>query len=95
MKYRKMIIMDTITHSQVQELVNQLPAKKLQLAYNLLVDLADKESSEISPQLNFMLLSVDERRRIMAQQAKQMVSHYKKTAHERETWQAGDFTDDC
>ena len=86
--------MDTITHSQVQELVNRLPAKKLPLAYDLLVDLADKESSEISPQLNFMLLPLNERRRIMAQQAEQMVSHYEETAHERKIWQAGDFIDE-
>ena len=86
--------MDTITHSQVQELVNRLPAKKLQLAYSLLVDLADKESSEISPQLNFMLLSLNERRRIMAQQAEQMVAHYEQTAHKRKIWQAGDFIDE-
>lgn len=86
--------MDTITHSQVQKLVNQLPVKKLPLVYNLLVDLADKESSEISHQLNFMLLPLNERRRIMAQQAEQMVSFYKETAHERETWQAGDFIDE-
>ena len=85
------MIMDTITHSQVQEIVNRLPAKKLPLAYDLLVDLADEESSEISPQLNFMLLLLDERRRIMAQQTKQTVSHYKETANERELWQAGDF----
>jgi len=87
--------MDTITHSQVNKLVNQLPTKKLPIAYNLLADLAKKESSEISHQLNFMLLPINERRRIMAQQAEQMVSFYKETAQEREEWQAGDFIDEC
>ena len=48
--------METITYSQVQELINKLPAKKLPLAYRLLVDLVDKGVPEISPQLNFMLL---------------------------------------
>ena len=89
-----MIIIEIITHSQVQEIVNRLPAKKLPLVYDLLVDLVDKESSEISPQLNFMLLPLNERRRIMAQQAEQMVSHYKETAQERIEWQAGDFIDE-
>lgn len=86
--------MDTITRSLVQEVVNRLPTKKLTLAYNFLVDLADKESSEISPQLNFMLLPLNERRRIMAQQAERMVSHYKETAYEKSEWQAGDFIDE-
>lgn len=83
--------MDTITYSQVQELVNRLPSKKLQLAYSLLVDLADKEAYEISPQIHFMLLPSSERRRIMSQQAEQMVAHYEQEASERQTWQAGDF----
>jgi len=83
--------MDTITHSHVQELVSRLPIKRLPLVYNFLVDLTDNESMEISPQLNFMLLPLSEKRRIMAQQAEQMVSHYEETAQEREVWQAGDF----
>jgi len=88
------MIMHTITHSQVQEIVKRLPAKKLPIAYDLLVDLVEKESSEISPQLNFMLLPLNERRRITAQQADRKVSHYKETAHERREWQAGDFIDE-
>ena len=67
---------------------------KLPLAYDFLVGLADKESSEISPQLNFMLLPLNEQRRIMAQQAEHKVSHYKETAHESSEWQAGDFIDE-
>jgi len=71
-----------------------LTTKKLPLAYDLLVDLVEKESSEISPQLNFMLLPLNERRRIMAQQPELVVSHDKETAHERGEWQAGDFIDE-
>jgi hypothetical protein len=94
-EYIKLMNMGTITHSQVNKLVNRLPAKKLPLAYNLLADLAEKESSENSHQLNFLLLPINERRRIMAQQAEEMVSFYKETAHERKDWQAGDFIDEC
>ncbi len=86
--------MEAITYSQVQELVQKLPATKLLLAYNFLIDLADKETDWQSPQLNFMLLPLNERRRIMAQQAKQMVAHYEQTSEERQTWQAGEFLDE-
>ena len=86
--------METIPHSQVQEIVNRLPVKKQLIAYDFLVDLADKESSEISTQLNFMRLPLNEQRWILAQQAERMVSHYKETAHERREWQAGDFIDE-
>ena len=88
------MIMDTINYSRVQEIVNRLPANKLPLAYDFLLDLADKESSEISPQINFMLLPLNERRRIIAQQAEHKVSHYKETAYETRAWQAGDFIDE-
>lgn len=86
--------MEAITYSQIQELINKLPAKKLPLAYRLLVDLVEKEASEISPQLNFMLLPLEERRRIMAKQAVQMIEHYEHTANERHEWQTGDFVNE-
>jgi len=86
--------MDTITHSQVQDLVDRLPSQKLPLAYNILADLLNIDESELSPQLNIMLLPLNERRKIMAKQAKKMVTHYKKTEDERQTWQAGDFVDE-
>ena len=85
--------MDTITYSQIQELVNQLPAAKLPLAYNFLVDLAKKEVDDQSPQFNFMLLPLSERRQIMEQQAEQLVTHYERTEIERQAWQTGDFID--
>ena len=86
-----LIIQDTITYSQVQALIKQLPPKKLSLAYSLLADLVDKPQHEVSPELNFMLLPLSERRKIMARQAEQMISHYEQTTDERETWQAGDL----
>jgi len=69
----------------------RLPARKLPLAYNLLVELVEKESDELTPQAQFMLLPLAKRKRILAQQAKQMVAHYEKSAVERQEWQAGDF----
>lgn len=86
--------MSAITYSQIQELVMKLPASKLGLVYNLLVDLAKKEEDELSPQSNFMLLPLNERRRIMNQQAKQMLAHYEQAETERQAWQAGDFIDE-
>jgi hypothetical protein len=64
--------MDTITYSNIQELVRQLP----------------------SSQLEFMRMKLDERHQILTQQAEQMVAHYKRTAVERQEWQAGDFIDE-
>jgi hypothetical protein len=86
--------METITHSQVQDLVTRLPITKLPLAYNLLIDLASTEIDSSLPQVDFMRLPLSERRRIMQQQAQQMIVHYEQTAAERENWQGGDFTDE-
>lgn len=44
-------------------------------------------------QQDFMLLPITEHRRLMAEQAQQMLSHYEETASERQTWQAGDFVE--
>ena len=81
------------THSRVQELIVQLPVKKLPIAYHLLVDLSARDADSLSLQEDFMLLPVAERRRLMAEQAKQMVAHYERTALERRAWQAGDFVE--
>ena len=83
--------MEPITYSQVQELVMRLPTTRLPLAYRLLADLADQEDDGLSPQLRLMRLPLDERRRVMAQQAEQMTAHYEQTASERQVWQGGDF----
>ncbi len=86
--------METITYSQVQDLIKQLPAQKLPLVYHLLIDLTTEGKNGASPQLDFMRLPLSERRRIMAQQAAQTVAHYEQTAAERQAWQGGDFNDD-
>lgn len=85
--------METITYTQVQRLIKKLPETKLPLAYRLLLELADKEVDTLSPQADFMRLSLDERRRILAQQAEQMKTHYEQTAGEQSEWQSGDFID--
>ena len=82
--------MKTITHAHVQELANKLPKTKLSLAFHFLQTLVDKDEETMS-QKDFASLSIDERRRILAQQAKQMKSHYEQTRAERTEWQAGDF----
>ncbi len=82
--------METITYTKVQKLVKQLPTTSLQYAYSFLFELADKKA-DVSSQIDFIHLPLDERRRLMAQQAEKMVVHYKQTANERQEWQAGDF----
>jgi len=86
--------MEAITHSQVHEIIKRLPARKLARAYSFLIDLAEKESDIQSPQVNFMLLPQEERRRMLAEQARQMAAHYDQTAEERELWQSGDFANE-
>jgi len=86
--------METITYSQVQDLVTRLPITKLPLAHSFLVDLANNAVETPSPQLDFMHLPLSERRRIMEQQALQMVTYYEQTAAEREIWQGGDFANE-
>ena len=82
--------METITHAHVQELANKLPKTKLSLAFHFLQNLVDNDQDTM-PQKDFASLSIDERRRILEQQAKQMKSHYEQTRSERTEWQAGDF----
>ena len=89
--------METVTYSQVAQLVKGLPETKLPVAYRLLAELAHDEADADteSPQLDFLRLPAEERRRVMAQQAAAMVEHYEETAEERREWQAGDFRDEC
>lgn len=86
--------METITYNQVQKLVRRLPASMLPIAYQVLMDLKNNSKKTISPQLDFLRLPLAERRRIMAQQADQMLAHYKESERERQSWQAGDFFDE-
>lgn len=85
--------METITYDQVQELVRRLPIKKLPIVYRLLVHLSTSKVDSSSPQHDFMLLPLTERRHLMAEQAKQIAAHYEETASERQVWQAGDFVE--
>lgn len=85
--------MEAVTYSQVQELVERLPATKLPLAYNLLTDLVDQETDMLSPQQQFIFLSLVERRQILTEQAEQMAAYYEQAAEERQLWQSGDFLD--
>ena len=83
--------METITYTQVQQLVEKLPETKLSLAYHLLLELVMKEVEPQSPQAAFMKLSVEEQQTLLSQQAEQMKAHYEQTANERTEWQTGNF----
>ena len=83
--------MKTITYAEVQQLVTKIPETELPLAYCLLAELAIGETE--SAQTAFMRLSVDERRKVLAQQAEQMKTHYEETTDERAEWQTADFSD--
>ena len=85
--------METVTYSQLQELVRRLPAKNLPTAYRLLAELSVGEIDSPSLQQEFMLLPLAERRRLMAEQAKQMLVHYAQMPAERQAWQTGKFTE--
>jgi hypothetical protein len=83
----------TYTHSQVQELVKQLPVKKLSIAYHLLIDLSASDADSLSLQEDFLLLPIAERRRLLAEQAEHTAAYYERTASERQIWQAGGFVE--
>ena len=85
--------MTTITHTQVQELVSQLPEAKLATAYDLLRSLLRQSGPKPMQPTEFMRLPLRERRRLMAQQATYWVDSYEQTSIERDEWQAGEFTD--
>ncbi|MCL4266418.1 MAG: hypothetical protein KJ069_24655 [Anaerolineae bacterium] len=87
--------MNNVTHTQLQELVTRLPARKLPAAYAILSKLTDEEESSPSLQVTFLTLPLPERRRLLAKQAENMLTqiHYEETATEREEWQGGDFDD--
>jgi hypothetical protein len=86
--------MTTISHSQIEELIARLPAKKLPTLYEFLVYLLKYEGDEgkISP-VKFIRLPLKERRRLMKQQAAEMVAHYTLASDDRSEWQGGDFLD--
>ena len=55
-------------------------------------DRGDKDQEPLS-QVDFMQLSLEDRRQILAQQAEQLKSYYERTKDERKEWQTGDFID--
>lgn len=88
--------MGTVTYTQVQELVKQLPPAKLGRVYRMIREMTKKEpdTDTGSSQLDFINLPLSQRRKLMKQQAKQMTAYYKETAMERGEWQGGDFIDE-
>ena len=85
--------METITYSQVYELLKRLPPDKLLAAYRMLTELGDGETRMRSLAEEMMSLPIAERRRMLVEQAKQMEEYYRHTADERSDWQAGDFVE--
>ncbi len=85
--------METITYSQVQELVQQIPEARLPAAYQVLRELVDRGET-LEAQVNFMRLPLAERREILARQAEQLRDYYQDSAAERSEWQAGEFVDE-
>ena len=87
--------MNSVTYTQVQDLITRLPQKKLPAAYAYLSSLADESKPTPSLQAKFLNLSLAERRRLLAQQAEDALTqaHYNETADEREEWQGGDLRD--
>ena len=85
--------MTSISVSEVQELVSQLPEEKLPHAYQLLRDLAEPRGKN-SDQEDFMRLPIGERRRLLGQQAAEMTEYYEQMTGERQEWQSGDFRDE-
>lgn len=86
--------MQSVTYTQLYDLVKKLPAKKLRRAYEMLIDLSKEDEKNDSPQAEFMRLPPEERRRLLEEQALYMASYYKETEAERDEWQAGDFVDE-
>jgi hypothetical protein len=87
------ILMQSITYSQVQDLISRLPATKLSKAYDLLLDLVKDEPNTVSSQVEFMSLPLNERQRLMAEEAQRMIEYYSQTKPEREEWQQGEFNE--
>ena len=85
--------METITYSQIQELVQQIPEERLPAAYKVLRELVERGET-LAAQVNFMRLPKAQRRAILARQAEKMRGHYEDSAAERSEWQAGEFVDE-
>ena len=86
--------MSSVTYTQVQELVKQVPAAKLNRIYNMILKITEKSEDTVISSANFLKLPLSERRKIMRHQAQNIVNHYKKTTAERTEWQEGNFKDE-
>jgi hypothetical protein len=51
----------------------------------------DKETTKTITRRSHLKLSLEERRRQLAEQAEKLTSHYENTKKERELWQGGDL----
>jgi hypothetical protein len=85
--------METITYSQIQDLVQQLPPQCLPAAYEMLRELTERGET-LQTQVDFMHLPIAKRHEILARQAEELKAHYAENADEREGWQTGDFLDE-
>ena len=83
--------MATVTYSQVQKLLMQVPEERLPAAFEMLLGLADCGEEVAEPRTDFLRLPLSERHQILAQQAENLRAHYHETVDERTKWQAGDF----
>jgi hypothetical protein len=53
----------------------------------------DKKNHKTTARRSHLKLSLEERRRQLAEQADKLASHYENTKKERETWQGGDLVE--
>jgi hypothetical protein len=83
-----------VTQAEIHDLLSRLPAAKLPVAYNMLERLIADDIVLLPAQQDFLRLPHAESRRLLREQARQMVEHYEQTAAERTSWQAGQFADD-
>ncbi|NOX62752.1 MAG: hypothetical protein GXP42_12520 [Chloroflexi bacterium] len=86
--------METVTPRQIQTMIKRLPKSKLRLVYDFVSELTQEDEEMHSSQVEFLRLPLEERRRLMAEQAEHMIMHYEQTANQRQDWQAGDFLDE-
>jgi len=85
--------MQTVTYTQIQELVASLPQTQLPRAYELLRNLFPETPQSSSPQRDFLRLPLDERQHVLSDQAAELVEHYTHSHEDREMWQGGDIED--
>jgi|HubBroStandDraft_4_1064222.scaffolds.fasta_scaffold1058691_1 hypothetical protein len=83
-------VMETITYSQVQDLVQQLSPQCLPAAYEMLQELTERGGA-LQSQVDFLRLPLTKRHEILARQAEELKAHCAETADQRNDWQAGDF----